>query len=142
MTETDAEISPSDRRTRFRIARSKGLSSIWRSKTDGHLRFRIGALNQWYEAFVLLNFMDIVLTLFFVRHGGVEANPVGRFILENYGWPPFVSFKFIECIIFLIIVQFLYHRRRSAGRFLIMLGCAVYFILMVWDVILLLRLHH
>lgn len=103
-------------------------------------KFRWGSVNRWYEAFILLNFLDVVLTLYFLRHGGFEANPIGQFVLSQYGWPVFVSFKFLQCVIILLIVGFLYHRRRMAGRMLIALACLCYFVLMFWDVYLLLRL--
>jgi hypothetical protein len=103
-------------------------------------RFRIGSINQWYEAFVLLNFVDVVLTIFFVQRGGYETNPVGAFIAEHYGWASLASFKFAQCILVILISTFLYRRRRKIARLIMGLACVIYFGLMIWDSVLLLRL--
>lgn len=102
----------------------------------------LGTRWQWYGAFVLLNLMDIWLTLYLIVGGGVEANPVGHAILERGGWAPFVSFKMAQCALVLILVELVYSRRPKAARLVITAACGVYLALMGWDVTLILRLPH
>jgi hypothetical protein len=96
-------------------------------------RIAPGNIVQWYAAFVLLNLMDVLLTLFILQHHGEETNPVCRAILDYGGSSQFVLFKIMQCALVIIIVQLVYVRRPPAARMLVGVGCAVYFVLMFWD---------
>jgi hypothetical protein len=103
-------------------------------------RLRVGGRMEWFGAFVVLNLVDLGVTIYILRNGGAEANPIGQYILVNYGWASFTFFKLIQCGIVVVVSELLYQRKRAIGRAVIAFGCAVYLILMSWDVFLLLHL--
>ena len=102
-------------------------------------RLAAGHRNRWYSAFVLLNLMDIILTLYIVSRGGGEENPVGLYILVHAGWAPFITFKSLQCAIVVVLLEAIYRKRPEIGRRLIAAACGIYFALMVWDCVLLAR---
>lgn len=93
----------------------------------------------FFIVFAFFNIIDVICTLFMIQHGAVETNPACGYFLDNYGAFGFILYKFFQLLFVIGITQVISWKKPNAGKAVIRLGCTLYFMLMVWDVILLTR---
>ncbi len=93
----------------------------------------------YFTVFAFFNIIDVICTLFMLQHGAMETNPACAYFLDNYGTIGFILYKFFQLMFVIGITQVICWKKPNAARAVIRLGCALYFMLMVWDVILLSR---
>ena len=96
------------------------------------------ALADYYLAFVLLNVADLFFTGVYFRMGGHEANRFAAWIIALFGLRGLVVIKFLLATLVVGICETLHPRRPALARSLILLGCAVYalvVLLQVWGLV-------
>lgn len=92
------------------------------------------ALSDHYLAFVLLNLADLFLTGAYFRQGGWEANRAAAWILQAFGLRGLAIYKFLLVLCVVGVCEAVYTRRPETARMLILGGCALYGLLICWQI--------
>jgi len=69
-----------------------------------------------YMWFVFLSAMDVMVTTSILYLGGREVNPIADAVIQRFGTPGMVVYKFIIVAVIVIICEFVGRRKRGAGR--------------------------
>lgn len=91
-----------------------------------------------YVWFVFLSSLDIMLTWAILGRGGSEVNPVARVVIDRFGLPGAIAFKFALMIFVIVVCEVVGRRRRSTANRLIRLCIAVSALPVTWSLLLLL----
>lgn len=90
-------------------------------------------LGQEYLAFLLLNLFDLFLTGWMFRNHALEANGLAAWILLHLGARDFALFKFLMVIFIIVVCERIAINDLKRARFVILLGCAVYFLVICYE---------
>lgn len=90
-------------------------------------------LGQEYLAFLILNLLDLFLTGWMFRNHALEANGLAAWILAHFGARDFALFKFLMVIFIILICERIAISDIPRARFVILLGCAVYFLVICYE---------
>jgi hypothetical protein len=93
-------------------------------------------LGNEYLGFVLLSLFDLFLTGYIFKFGGIEANGLPAWILRNWHLVGFVIFKFSFVAFIIIICEVIAMFNLSKARLVILGGCAVYALVVVYECVL------
>jgi hypothetical protein len=92
-----------------------------------------------YAWLLLLSSMDIMLTWTILLFGGSEVNPIAREIIDRFGLPGMIIYKFALIVFFILICEIVGTLRDSTGwllsKFSVLIGCVP----VVWAMYLLAR---
>ena len=92
-----------------------------------------------YAWLLLLSSMDIMLTWVILLFGGSEVNPLARQIIDHFGLPGMIIYKFALIVFFITICEIVGTLRDSTGwllsKFSVMIACVP----VVWAMYLLAR---
>lgn len=92
-----------------------------------------------YAWLLLLSSMDIMLTWVILLFGGSEVNPLARQIIDLFGLPGMIIYKFVLIVFFITICEIVGTLRDSTGwllsKFSVMIACVP----VVWAMYLLAR---
>ncbi len=91
------------------------------------------------SVFILVGVLDIVMTNLLLRHGAVEANPVARFFLNNWGFRGMIAFKMVTITFVIVIAQIVAQHKMSSAKRILYLGTAIVGIVVCYSAVLLLR---
>ncbi len=69
-----------------------------------------------YVWFVLVSALDIMLTWCVLRIGGREVNPVAESVIDRFGLPGMVAFKFALVIFVIIMCEWMGRRSDRVGH--------------------------
>ena len=81
------------------------------------------------------NVSDILTTIIGLQLGGYEANPIGRFMLQNFGYEGLWSLKFAYLSIYTLIVAKSDEKSRLKNT---LIGSAIVFGVVIWNIIMIL----
>ena len=91
-------------------------------------------LAQEYLAFLLLNLLDLFLTGYIFKHGGIEANGIAAFILSSrFGGSGFAVYKFALVLVLVTCCEVISLKSLRTARFIVTLGCLVYLCVVFWE---------
>ena len=80
-----------------------------------------------YVWLLLLSSMDIMLTWVILLFGGAEVNPIARWIIDHYGLPGMIIYKFALIVFFISICEIVGTLRDSTGwllsKFSVLIAC-------------------
>jgi hypothetical protein len=93
-------------------------------------------LGQEYFGFLLLSICDLFLTGYIFRNGGMEANGLPAWILKNWGLMGLALFKFGMVMFLIIICEVIAMFNIQRARFVILGGCAVYVLVVLYECVL------
>lgn len=77
-----------------------------------------------YVWFVFVSSMDLMLTWAILRKDGTEVNPIARWVIEVFGFPGAIIFKY-GLMLFVIFVCEFVGRTGKDGRWLARLAVAI-----------------
>jgi hypothetical protein len=93
---------------------------------------RTGWLNQQpvrfpdlYAWFVLFSAMDVMLTWVILTIGGSEANPIAREVIDQFGLPGAIAFKFTLIVMVIVICEVVARMRPRVARGLAIAAMAI-----------------
>ena len=90
--------------------------------------------------FILLSFLDFLMTAMVLRQGGgFEANPVARFFLCRWGLRGMIAFKFSFVAFICVLAQIVGWKRPGTGRAVLNTGTALVAVVVIYGVLLLVR---
>ena len=92
-----------------------------------------------YAWLLLLSSMDIMLTWVILLFGGSEVNPVARWVIDHYGLPGMIIYKFALIVFFITICEVVGTLRDSTGWLLSRLSVMIACVPVVWAMYLLWR---
>ena len=92
-----------------------------------------------YAWLLLLSSMDIMLTWTILLFGGSEVNPLARKIIDLYGLPGMIIYKFVLIVFFITICEIVGTLRDSTGWLLSKLSVIIACVPVVWAMYLLAR---
>ena len=92
-----------------------------------------------YVWLLLLSSMDIMLTWVILLFGGAEVNPIARWIIDHYGLPGMIVYKFALIVFFISICEIVGTLRDSTGWLLSKFSVIVACVPVVWAMYLLAR---
>jgi Domain of unknown function (DUF5658) len=69
-----------------------------------------------YAWLVLVASLDIMMTWVILHVGGVEANPIAKWVLHAFGLPGMVTFKFALIIVAILVGEAVGRRDKPKGR--------------------------
>jgi len=75
-----------------------------------------------YGLFVVVNLLDLFITMLFIRYGGGEANPAARWIMLSFGKTGFVVYKVVLMLVVIGLCEAVAQRRKAMARALIWFG--------------------
>lgn len=78
-----------------------------------------------YVWFVLVSTLDIMLTWTILHRGGSEVNPVARAVIDLWGLPGAIAFKYALMLVVIMICEIVGRRRDLSGRLLSQAAVAV-----------------
>jgi hypothetical protein len=78
-----------------------------------------------YVWFVFISTLDLLLTWIVLYLGGREANTVANEILNRFGLPGLIVFKFALVVIVVMICEFVGRRREESARLLLSVGIMI-----------------
>ena len=91
-----------------------------------------------YLWFILVSSLDIILTWVILRKGGVEVNPIAEQVIDSWGLPGAIGFKFALMLFVIISCEIVGRTRDALARKLIILGILISSFPVVWSLTLLL----
>ena len=91
-----------------------------------------------YLWFIFVSSLDIILTWVILRKGGVEVNPIAELVIDSWGLPGAIGFKFALMLFVIISCEIVGRTRDALARKLIILGILISSFPVVWSVTLLL----
>lgn len=92
-----------------------------------------------YVWFVFVSSLDIMLTWLILNKGGMEENPVAKLVIDSWGLPGAIGFKFALTLFVIIACEVTGRHKDSIGRNLIIIAIIMSSVPVVWSIILLLR---
>ena len=81
------------------------------------------------------NVSDVLSTIIGLEIGGYEANPIGRFMLQNFGYDGLWSLKFAYLSIYTLVIAKSDEKTRLRKT---LIGSAFIFAVVVWNIIMIL----
>lgn len=69
-----------------------------------------------YAWYVLFASLDIMLTSVILKIGGNEVNFIARYVINNWGLPGVVAFKFVTVMFVVLICEIVGRARPGVGR--------------------------
>ena len=75
-----------------------------------------------YGLFVVVNLLDLFITMLFIRYGGGEANPAARWIMLSFGKTGFVVYKIVLMLVVIGLCEVVARKRIVMARLLIWFG--------------------
>ncbi|MEM6392102.1 MAG: DUF5658 family protein [Planctomycetota bacterium] len=90
-----------------------------------------------YTWIVFLSAMDVLFTKVVLALGGREVNPVAETVINGYGLPGTLLFKFTLVVGFLLICEYVGRQSESTGRFMSRTGLVIAAFPIVWSSLLL-----
>lgn len=69
-----------------------------------------------YTWLLFFSAMDIIMTWVILWNGGYEANPIARTVIEQFGLPGVVAFKFCLVLLVILVCEAVGARRPGTGR--------------------------
>ena len=93
-------------------------------------------LGQEYFGFLLLSIFDLFLTGYIFKYGGIEANGLPAWILGHFGLMGLALFKFWMVMFLIVICEVIAMFSVERARFVILGGCAVYVLVVIYECIL------
>ena len=91
-----------------------------------------------YVWFIFVSSLDIILTWVILRKGGVEVNPIAKLVIDSWGLPGAIGFKFALMLFVIIACEIVGRTRDALARKLIILGILISSFPVVWSLTLLL----
>ena len=91
-----------------------------------------------YLWFIFVSSLDIILTWVILRKGGVEVNPIAELVIDSWGLPGAIGFKFALMLFVIISCEIVGRTRDALARKLIILGIQISSFPFVWALSLLL----
>ena len=91
-----------------------------------------------YLWFIFVSSLDIILTWVILRKGGVEVNPIAELVIDSWGLPGAIGFKFALMLFVIISCEIVGRTRDALARKLIILGILISSSPVVWSLTLLL----
>jgi len=91
-----------------------------------------------YVWFIFVSSLDIMLTWVILRKGGVEVNPVAEQVINSWGLPGAIGFKFALMLFVIIACEIVGRTRDALARKLITRGILISSFPVVWSLTLLL----
>lgn len=92
-----------------------------------------------YVWLLLLSSMDIMLTWVILLFGGAEVNPIARWIIDHYGLPGMIIYKFALIVFFISICEIVGTLRDSTGWLLSKFSVVIACVPVCWAMYLLAR---
>ena len=86
-----------------------------------------------YLWFILVSSMDIMLTWRILRGGGHEVNPVAKLVIDSWGLPGAILFKFALMLFVIIACEIIGRKKIRTGRILIIAAISISSIPVVWS---------
>ena len=91
-----------------------------------------------YVWFVFVSSLDIMLTWLILKRGGVELNPVAELVINSWGLPGAIGFKFALTLFVIIACEITGRHKDRVGRNLITVAIVLSSVPVVWSLSLLL----
>lgn len=91
---------------------------------------------QAYLWLVFLGSLDIMFTWLILARAGMEVNPIAHWIIEAWGMPGAVAFKFALIMIAIVICEEVGRYKPGVGRALAWCGPAINCIPVSWSLFL------
>ena len=85
-----------------------------------------------YGLFLVLNLLDIFLSLVVFHLGGYEVNRVADYFLRNWGRLAFVVYKLILVFLVIGLAEYIGRRRRSSARLLLWFAIAMLTVVVIF----------
>jgi hypothetical protein len=102
--------------------------------------FGTAALQQEMVMYVIVSAMDLLMTYNLLSRGQfVEANPVARFFIREWGPKGMVYFKFGMVAVVCVLAQIIAQSKPKAARWLLLGATALVSIVVIYSLMLLLR---
>ncbi|MBC22985.1 MAG: hypothetical protein CMJ32_03595 [Phycisphaerae bacterium] len=86
-----------------------------------------------YLWFILVSSMDIMLTWRILRGGGHEVNPVAKLVIDSWGLPGAILFKFALMLFVIIACEIIGRKKVRTGRILIIAAISISSIPVAWS---------
>lgn len=90
-----------------------------------------------YVWFVFISSLDIMLTWLILNKGGVEVNPVAKLVIDSWGLPGAIGFKFALTLFVIIACEITGRRKDRVGRNLIIVAIVISALPVIWSLLLL-----
>jgi hypothetical protein len=78
-----------------------------------------------YTWLIFFSALDVMLTWVVLFRGGFEANTIAARVIERFGLPGLVGFKFALVLLVIVICELVGRRNPTAGRRLAVAGIAL-----------------
>ncbi len=91
-----------------------------------------------YVWFVFVSSLDIMLTWLILKKGGVELNPVAELVIDSWGLPGAIGFKFALTLFVILACEITGRHKDHIGRNLIIIAIVLSSVPVVWSLSLLL----
>ena len=75
-----------------------------------------------YGLFVVVNLLDLFITMLFIRFGAREANPAAEWILLSFGKTGFIVYKVVLMLVVIGLCEVVAQKRKTMARALIWFG--------------------
>ena len=75
-----------------------------------------------YALFIVLNMLDVFLTMLIIGRGGVEVNPLARWFLMHTGKAGFLIYKIVLMLFVIALCELVARKRKRVARLLIWFG--------------------
>lgn len=95
-----------------------------------------------YVWLVFLSALDIMFTRIVLHAGGTEANPLALLVINKWGLPGMVIFKFVLVTVVILLCEVIGKRNDRAGRRLCAFGIVVTCVPVLLALLLLFRRLH
>ena len=86
-----------------------------------------------YLWFILVSSMDIMLTWRILRGGGHEVNPVAKLVIDSWGLPGAILFKFALMLFVIVACEIIGRKQPHTGRILIIIAISISSLPVVWS---------
>lgn len=90
------------------------------------------ALEEESSVFILVNFADVVLTGLALREHAREANLLAAWVMERFGLPAVVIYKFALVTFVLLICQYIHPTHPKLARWILLVGSIAYGLLVAY----------
>lgn len=92
-----------------------------------------------YVWLVFVSSLDVILTFVILAFGGHEVNPIAALVIETWGVPGAIGFKFALTLIVIMCCEVVGRRKDHVGRNLAILAVGISAFPVVWSFSLLIR---
>jgi hypothetical protein len=90
-----------------------------------------------YVWFVFVSSLDIMLTWAILARDGTEVNPLARIVIDAYGLPGAIVFKFSLMLFVILVCEVIGRQRDRSGQILAWLAVSVSSLPVAWSLVLL-----